>query len=80
MNLWAILGIVVAGALSVGTAATIINNRAYDRGVLDTKAAMQKVLDKKAADGRADRDAIKKLPDKDIDCELLKMRGEPCAP
>lgn len=80
MNLWAILGIVVALAVSIGGAAITINNKAYDRGVLDTKAAMQKVLDKKAAEGRADRAAIKKLPDKDIDCELLEMRGEKCAP
>ena len=50
----------------------------YSRGRDDTKAAIRKVIERKVDDARTDRDKIKVLPDKEVDCELLKLRGEPC--
>ena len=50
----------------------------YSRGKDDTKNAIRRVIERKVDDARVDRDRIKVLPDKDIDCELLKLRGEKC--
>lgn len=75
---WARIALALAPLILGGVGAWWINDRAYERGVSDTKAAIQKVIEKKASESKADREAIKTLPDKDIDCELLKMRGEEC--
>jgi hypothetical protein len=71
---------IMAGGIVAGSIAYIetLKSRAYDRGVADTKTAMQKVLEKKAAENREDKNEIRVLPDKEIDCELLEMRGEKC--
>lgn len=50
----------------------------YSRGKDDTKNAIRKVIERKVDDARTDRDKLKVLPDKEIDCELLKLRGDTC--
>lgn len=68
----------IAGPLAILVIVGGIWWTGYSRGKDDTKNAIRKVIERKVDDKRLDRDRIKVLPDKDIDCELLKLRGEKC--
>ena len=91
MNLWAILGIVVAGIVGVGGtvayfegAKTAAYNRGHDKGSADTTEAMRKVIAKQRADVIADMERLKTLDRAKLHAELERLcreagGGDACA-
>jgi hypothetical protein len=70
-----VLAIVVVSVLGVGTAVTVINNRAYDRGEAAAKEAAREQIQRMEERLAKRMRENEGLTDPEIDCQLRRLRN-----